>query len=52
MSPTFAFDAQHPISSPLPLFGNQLLITAKFTAHPTDYRVPSMILNRKYSQIG
>jgi hypothetical protein len=49
ISPTLAFDAQHPISSPLPLLGNQLLMTARLTAHPTDYKVPSIILKRKYS---
>jgi hypothetical protein len=47
ISPTFAFEAQHPINSPLPLLGNQLLMTARLTAHPTDYKVPSIILKRK-----
>jgi len=47
MSPTLALDAQQPINSPRPLLGNQLLITARFTAQPTDYSVPSMILKTK-----
>lgn len=51
ISPTFALEAQHPISSPLPLLGNQLLMTARLTAHPKDYKVPSIILKRKYSHI-
>jgi hypothetical protein len=50
ISPTFALEAQHPISSPLPLLGNQLLIIARLTAHPTDYNVPSIILIMKYIQ--
>ena len=40
ISPTFADDAQIPINSPLPCFGNQLLIIDKFVGHPGDQRRP------------